>query len=85
MNSPPCQWATTVATPANTSRVTSMLGPACPGVWVADQEIIRWVTSSGDEPPLMVQSFFGCAASDTSASTIDGEPCMTRSASCAAG
>ncbi len=85
MNSPPCQLATTVVDPENRSIVTSMLGPAWPGVWVADQETIRWVTSWGDQGPLRVHSFCGWVASETSASTIDGEPCITSSASWAAG
>jgi hypothetical protein len=62
-----------------------MLAPAWPGVWVADHEIIRCVTNWGDHAPLIVHSFRGWVASETSASTIEGDPCMTRSASCAAG
>ena len=59
MNSPPCQWATIVVTPANMSRVMSMLAPAWPGVCVADHEIIRCVTSTGDQAPLRVQTVLG--------------------------
>src|SRR5689334_892667 len=86
MNRPPFQLATVVAPPpANRSRVSSMLGPACPGVCVALQEIIRWVTRCGCALPLMVQMVCGCVASVTSARTVAGAPCMTSSASCEVG
>ena len=53
--------------------------------WVADQEIIVWVTSWGVAGPVIVQIARGLRASVTSARTGVAEPCMTSSASWVAG
>src|SRR6266700_2697662 len=74
MKRPPCQLATVVGVvPAKRSSVSSMLGPGCPGVWLALHEIIRWVTSWGTELPLMVQMICGWVALVTSARTYAGD------------
>src|SRR5712692_7279603 len=84
-NSPPCQVAISAVVPENRSRVTSALGPAEPGVCVADHEIMRWVTSCGIQLPVIVQIVCGWVASVTSASTLVDVPDITSTASCAAG
>src|SRR5438270_5321377 len=82
---PPCHRATTASVPANMSRVTSMLWPICPGFSDAHHEIMRWVTSFGDQAPLRVQSALGWLASPTSTRVSADDPFITTSASCAAG
>jgi hypothetical protein len=52
---------------------------------VADHEIEVCVTSCGVPAPVIVQIGRGLRASLTSASTVPGEPCITRRASCVAG
>src|SRR2546430_11260840 len=85
MNRPPCQLAMRAIVPEKRSIVASTLGPGVLGVCVADHEIIRWVTSSGDQLPLIVQIVLGCVASVTSARTLVVEFCITSTASWAAG
>ena len=58
MKLPPDQVAATVEVPLNRSRTAMTLVPALPGLpWVAYQEIIVWVTSSGWKfPPLILNA-----------------------------
>src|SRR5258706_1944644 len=67
---PPVQLAASALVPVNTSRVAITLGPGVPGPpWVADHEIICWLTSCGDQEPVIVQSVRGWSGSVTSART----------------
>src|SRR6202165_2508617 len=86
MNPPPDHVATTDEVPVNRSRTATRLFPGVPGMpWVADQEIIVWVTSCGVAEPVIVQIARGLRASITSARTGVVEPCMTSRASWVAG
>jgi len=68
------------------SRVAITLGPGVPGApWVADHEIICWLTSWGVHEPAIVQIVRGWSGSVTSARTGWVDPCIVTSASCAAG
>src|SRR5438105_5777514 len=85
IQSPPCQLAITAVAPEKRSSVARTLAPPWPGFWVADHETMRWVTSCGLQLPFMVHRVCGCVASVTSARTLELEPCMATTASCADG
>src|SRR5216684_1825122 len=65
---PPVQLAASALVPVNISRVAITLDPGVPGLpWVADHEIICWLTSCGVQEPVIVQIVRGCSGSMTSA------------------
>src|ERR1700680_1206807 len=85
MKKPPGQLATPLLVPANRSALAITLEPADPGDCDAHHEIVRWVTNCAAQPPEIVQIVRGCVASATSASAVEGAPCITSKASCAVG
>src|SRR5712664_4474232 len=87
MKPPPDQVAATVEVPVKRSSTATTLVPALLGLpWVADHEIIVWVTSCGwNDPPLIPQSVRGTLALETSARTGLAAPWSSSTASCGAG
>src|SRR5258708_29002265 len=82
---PPVQLAASALVPVNMSRVAITLAPGVPGApWVADHEIICWLTSCGVHEPVIVQIVRGWRGSVTPPRTCFVDPCMVTSASCAA-
>jgi hypothetical protein len=86
MKPPPCQLAATDEVPVKRSRATITLAPGVPGLpSVADHDTLVWVTSCGCHEPVSVQIVLGFRASVTSATTGLVAPCITSTASAAAG
>src|SRR5713226_6834479 len=86
MKPPPCQPVAIDDVPVKRSRTTITLAPGVLGLpCVADHDTLVWVTSWGCHEPVSVQIVRGFRASVTSATIGFVAPCMTSTASAAAG